>query len=197
MTSRHGPGDITFFDRFARLYDPLMPASSAKDFADAFAFADRPVRRVLDLAGGTGRVADALDAVGYEAIVADLSKPMLGEARDRGLETVQGDASTLPFPDDSFDAVVIVDAYHHLPAQADALAEAARIVAPDGVVVIRDFDPTTVVGRLIEVAELLFGMGSQFADADEAAAALSGAGLHSRVLGRGTTYTVAGRRPSE
>ena len=197
MTSRHGPGDIRFFDRFARLYDPLMPASSAEDFEAAFAFADRPVRRVLDLAGGTGRVADALDASGYETVVADLSEPMLGEAHARGLQTVRGDASRLPFPDDSFDAVVVVDAYHHLPAQADALAEAARVVAPDGVVVIRDFDPTTVVGRVIEVGESLFGMGSVFADADGAAAALSGAGLHSRVLDRGTTYTVAGRLPSE
>lgn len=195
MSSRHGPGDIRFFDRFARFYDPLMPPSSAEDFEDAFAFAERPVRRVLDLAGGTGRVADALGGAGYETLVADISKPMLRVARDRGLKALRGDAATLPFPDDSMDAVVIVDAYHHLPAQEAALTEAARIVAPNGVVVIRDFDPSTVVGRIIEAGESLFGMGSVFADADEAAAALSAAGLHSRVLSRGTTYTVVGRQP--
>ncbi|MFB6221147.1 MAG: methyltransferase domain-containing protein, partial [Halolamina sp.] len=96
---------------------------------------------------------------------------------------------------DTIDAVVVVDAYHHLPDQAAALAEAARVVAPGGVVVIRDFDPTTPVGRLIEAGESLFGMASRFADADDVAAALTRAGLHSRVLDRGTTYTVVGRRP--
>lgn len=219
MNSRFGRGDVGFFDRFARLYDPLMPSARGRELHDGFAFADRPVRRVLDLAGGTGRVADALRREGggdgdpplEETVVVDASAPMLARARDRGLPTVRADASRLPFRDggpdadpddeterdDTIDAVVIVDAYHHLPDQSAALAEAARVVAPGGVVVIRDFDPETLLGRAIEAGEALFGMGSQFVDADGAAAALSRAGLHSRVLDRGMTYTVVGRRPEE
>lgn len=219
MSSRYGRGDVGAFDRFAWLYDPLMPSAGVETLHEGFAFADRPVRRVLDLAGGTGRVADALrreaadsggendvddDAPGSavrEPIVVDISAPMLARAHDRGLATVRADASTLPFRDGeaetaaAVDAIVIVDAYHHLPDQAAALADAARVLAPGGVVVIRDFDPDTLVGRAIETGESLFGMGSQFIDADRAAAALSRAGLHSRVLERGFTYTVVGRRP--
>lgn len=211
MSSRFGRGDVGFFDRFARLYDPLMPSARVAELQEGFAFGDRPVQRVLDLAGGTGRVADALRREGgaegdlpvEEMIVVDASAPMLARARDRGLPTVRADASRLPFrdggaeADGDIDAIVIVDAYHHLPDQPAALAEAARVVAPGGVVVIRDFDPETLLGRAIETGEALFGMGSQFVDADGAAAALTRAGLHSRVLDRGMTYTVVGRRPRE
>ncbi|MEF8858523.1 MAG: methyltransferase domain-containing protein [Halolamina sp.] len=221
MSSRYGRGDVGAFDRFAPLYDPLMPSAGVQELHEGFAFANRPVRRVLDLAGGTGRVADALrreaesrnpdpdgddNAPGSavaEPIVVDISAPMLARAHERGLATVRADASTLPFRDGgeetdaAIDAIVIVDAYHHLPDQPAALAEAARVLAPGGVVVIRDFDPETLVGRAIETGEALFGMGSQFVDVDGAAAALSRAGLHSRVVERGSTYTVVGRRPRE
>lgn len=217
MSSRYGRGDVDFFDRFALLYDPLMPSAGVEALHDGFAFANRPIRRVVEVAGGTGRVADALqreaegtvddgdgDASGSvvrEAIVVDISAPMLARAHDRGLRTVRADASSLPFRDGgeepaaTVDAIVIVDAYHHLPEQPAAIAEAARVLAPGGVVVIRDFDPETLVGRAIETGESLFGMGSEFIDADGAAAVLSRAGLQSRVLERESTYTVVGRRP--
>lgn len=215
MTDRYGDGDVRFFDRFARLYDPLMPAAKVGMLHETFEEADRPVRRVLDLAGGTGRVADALRRANGrdapksgpvdETLVADISASMLSRARERGLETVRADAGTLPFEGGNsgadaaadIDAVVVVDAYHHLPDQSAALAEAARVVAPGGVVVVRDFDPTTLLGGLVETGESLFGMGSQFADADEVAAAMTRAGLRSRVLDRGWTYTVVGKRPRE
>jgi demethylmenaquinone methyltransferase/2-methoxy-6-polyprenyl-1,4-benzoquinol methylase len=217
MSSRFGRGDVSAFDWFAPLYDSLLPSPGVDTLHEGFAFANRPIRRVLDLAGGTGRVADALrreakreapdgddnapaSAVA-EPIVVDISAPMLARAYDRGLATVRADASTLPFRDGranadaDIDAIVVVDAYHHLPDQATALAEAARVLAPGGVVVVQDFDPETLVGRLIETGEALVGMGSQFVDADATAAALSRAGLHARVLERGRTYTVVGRRP--
>lgn len=196
MTGWLGRGDVRFFDRGARLYDLLMPAPRMGWAADAFAFADRPVERVLDLAGGTGRVSDVL-ASEYEPLVADVSGPMLRRAAARGLQTVRSDAGRLPIRDDAVDATVIVDAYHHLPDRAGALAEAARVVAPGGVVVIRDFDPMTLPGRAIAEGEALLGMDSQFVAVDAAAQQLTRAGLRSRVLDRGTVYTVAGRVPDE
>jgi len=213
MSDRFGEGDVRFFDRFARLYDPLMPSADVGPLQGAFAEAHRPVTRVLDLAGGTGRVADAVlnaedrnSETGVavdEVLVADISAPMLARARERGLRAVRADAAGLPFSNgessatNTIDAVVVVDAYHHLPDRSGALAEAARVVAPGGVVVVRDFDPTTLLGRIIETGETLFGMNSRFVDADGVAATLSRAGLRSRVLDRGATYTVVGRRPRD
>lgn len=191
----HGRGDVRLFDRLAPAYDVLMPAASPSDLRPAFDHATRPIDRVLDLAGGTGRVADALATAGYEPLVADASQEMLSRARHRGLPVVRGDAGRLPILDDTLDAAVVVDAYHHLPDQPSALTEAARVVAPGGVVVVRDFDPTTLRGRGIVAAERLVGMDSRFATVDEVATELTRAGLHSRVLERGFVYTVVGTVP--
>jgi ubiquinone/menaquinone biosynthesis C-methylase UbiE len=196
MTGWLGRGDVRFFDRVARLYDVAMPPSRTDWATEAFAFAERPVETVLDLAGGTGRVAAAL-ASEYDPVVADVSAGMLDRARERGLSAVRADAGGLPLRDGAVDAAVVVDAYHHLPDREAAVREAARVVAPGGVVVIRDFDPTTLPGRGIMVGESLLGMDSQFVAVDAAARDLTRAGLQSRVLDRGTVYTVAGRVPAE
>ena len=49
---------------------------------------------------------------------------------------LQGDAAALPFDDSSVDAVVMLDVLEHLPEPRDALAEAHRVLRPDGVIVI-------------------------------------------------------------
>src|SRR5215831_4084542 len=61
---------------------------------------------VLDVATGTGLVADRLLAVGHAVTGLDQSPEMLGVARarfDGRVELVEGRAESLPFPDASFD----------------------------------------------------------------------------------------------
>jgi ubiquinone/menaquinone biosynthesis C-methylase UbiE len=186
--------DVPYFDRFAPLYDYAMPAAKYTDLEPGLALAERPVERVLDLGGGTGRVARALP---QSAVVADASRGMLAEARDAGLPVVQTDVRRLALGDESVDAVVVADALHHFPDRSRALREAARVVAPGGVVVVRDFDPVTVRGRLLVAAEHLIGMGSRFDTADECANRLADAGLDARVIERGFGFTVAGRKPGD
>jgi ubiquinone/menaquinone biosynthesis C-methylase UbiE len=186
--------DVPYFDRFAPLYDYAMPAAKYADLEPGLALAERPVERVLDLGGGTGRIARELPQA---AVVADASRGMLAEARDAGLAVVQTDVRRLALRDESVDAVVIADALHHFPDRSRALREAARVVAPGGVVVVRDFDPVTVRGRLLVAAEHLIGMGSRFDTADECANRLADAGLDARVIERGFGFTVAGRKPGD
>jgi ubiquinone/menaquinone biosynthesis C-methylase UbiE len=195
----HGPGDVDFFDRVARLYDRLAPATDPEPLWAGLARADRPVERVVDLAGGTGRAARAIAApVGRirapETVVVDASRAMLAHAVDRGTPAVQGDAGRLPFRDASADAVVVLDALHHLPDQGAALAEAARILRPGGVLVVREFDPRTLRGRALVAAERAVGFGSTFRGPDAWAAALDDAGLVSTVLDRGFAFTVVGKK---
>ena len=118
------PGDVARFDRFARHYERLVPASDARPIRAGLALADRDIDRVLDVGGGTGRAVRALGIP--ERIVVDAAPGMLAEARRRGLCTVRGDAARLPFADASVDAVLIVDALHHVADQTGALAEAER-----------------------------------------------------------------------
>jgi demethylmenaquinone methyltransferase/2-methoxy-6-polyprenyl-1,4-benzoquinol methylase len=192
----HGPGDVRFFDRVASLYDRLAPATDPAPIRAGLARADRPVERVLDLAGGTGRAARAVaegdDAP--DAVVIDASGPMLRRAARRGTAAVRGDAGRLPVRDEAVDAVVVLDALHHLPDPDRALAEAERILRPGGVLVVREFDPATVRGRALVAAERLVGFHSTFRGPEATAAAVDAVGLPATVLDRGFAFTVVGRK---
>lgn len=183
-------GDISPFERYARLYDLVMPGASARTLRAGLDRAERPVERVVDIAGGSGRATVAIDAP--ERIVLDAAGEMLQQARKRGLQCVQGDASRLPLADDCVDAITIVDALHHVYDWAAVFSEVERVLAPGGVFVVSDFDPTTVLGRILDIGEQLVGFDSQFATPEALADQLAEAGFASSVVEHGFAYTVAG-----
>lgn len=189
----HGLGDVRFFDRIAPLYDLAMPPASGEALAAGLDHATRPIDRLLDVGGGSGRAAASL--TGPEITVVDVSPGMLARARDvRGLSVVAGDAGGLPFRDGTADAATIVDAFHHLPDPDATLREAARVIAPGGVLVIRDFDPTHPLGRVLVAGEHAIGMTSRFHAPEDLAAALHDAGFDPRIVDHGFGYTVVGVR---
>ena len=70
----------------------------------------------------------------------------------------------LPLPDASFDAVVIHQVLHYADRPAAAIAEAARVLRPDGVLVVVDFAPHALEFLRDEHAHRRLG----FADAEVA-----------------------------
>ncbi|MFB6142031.1 MAG: class I SAM-dependent methyltransferase [Halorientalis sp.] len=188
--TRDPPGDVTRFDLVAPFYDRLRLPASRRRLASALAHADREVDRVLDVGGGSGRGLRALDPP--EGVVVDPSAGMLAEAARRGLAAVQGDGRALPVRDASVDAVLVLDALHHVADRDAVLREAARVLRPGGVLVVQEYDPTTVPGRALATAEHLVGFDSAFETPAETAARLRAAGLPSVVVERGFAYVVAG-----
>ncbi|MFB6123535.1 MAG: class I SAM-dependent methyltransferase [Haloferacaceae archaeon] len=186
----HGFGDVRFFDRVARVYDVLMPPTRDPPLREGLALADRNVERVVDLGGGTGRAVRALDV--ERPLVVDVSEGMLRRAAGHGIAAVRADAGTLPLRDGAVDAVVVVDALHHVPDRRAALAEASRVLADGGVLVVREFDPGTLPGRVLELTERAMGFDSTFDGPDALARSVADAGLDAAVLDRGFGYTVAG-----
>jgi ubiquinone/menaquinone biosynthesis C-methylase UbiE len=92
---------------------------------------------VMDVACGTGILArTAADRVGVAGKVVglDLSEGMLTVARRvrPDLEWRQGDAATVPFPDDTFDAVLCQSSMMFFPDATGALREMARVCKPAG-----------------------------------------------------------------
>lgn len=201
----HGPGDIRFFDRVAPLYDRLMPSADGTALSNALSLSRRPVRTILDVAGGTGRAARALselvastpdaDSTGHGVVVVDQSLEMLRVASERGHQCLAADATGLPVETDAVDAVTVVDALHHVRDQRALLAEARRVVAPGGVVVVADFDPSTLRGRGLVALERAVGFDSAFSTPDDLARFVERAGLESRIVSAGFGYVVAGRVP--
>jgi SAM-dependent methyltransferase len=131
----------------ARTYDETRSASPSVLAPLREALAGAPGRRLLDVGGGTGNYARALAAEGWEPIVADRSPDMLARAAAKGLETVEADAQRLPFPDASFDAVMLVSMLHHVEDQAAALAEATRVLRPGGRLAVMVFTREDLEGQ--------------------------------------------------
>lgn len=190
-----GHGDVRFFDGVALAYDLLMPPTDVAPLREAFARAERPVRRVLDVGGGTGRASRAIRRLGADPVVVDYSAGMLRRARARGLAALRADAARLPVRDGSVDAVVVVDALHHVPDRGGALREAARVLAPGGVLVVREFDPGTLRGRGLVALESLVGMESTFSGPADLVRAATELGLTAGTLETGFEFTVYGVKP--
>ncbi|MCG8467696.1 MAG: ubiquinone/menaquinone biosynthesis methyltransferase [Gemmatimonadetes bacterium] len=104
--------------------------------------------RVLDLAAGTGDLALAAGEIGdgsasVDVVATDLTPEMLrvgaGRAGDARLAWVAGDAASLPYPDESFDRVVIGYGLRNFANLDDCLAEILRSLRPGGRLVTLDF----------------------------------------------------------
>jgi SAM-dependent methyltransferase len=95
-------------------------------------------RRILDLGCGKGRFARALGERGARVIGLDLSAAMLDEAT--GIDRVLASARRLPFGAASFDGVVAVEVFEHLPPRSldQVCGEVRRVLRPGGTLVIVD-----------------------------------------------------------
>lgn len=127
---------------------------------------------LLDAGGGTGRVAEALRPHVGSVIVADVSRGMLAQARQKDLAAASSETERLPFPADAFDRVLMVDALHHVADQAATVRELFRVLKPGGRLVIEEPDIRTFAVKLIAVAEKLALMRSRFLDPARIAALL-------------------------
>lgn len=94
--------------------------------------------RTLEIGVGTGfNIAHYPPAV-TELVITDPSEGMLarahGRARDAGRDvgSALAGADALPFPDASFDTVVVTLVLCSVPSQATALAEIRRVLKPNG-----------------------------------------------------------------
>ena len=106
----------------------------------------KPGERVLEVGPGTGYYTlDVAEWLGEEGAldILDVQQEMLDHtmerARERGLGNVTprlGDATGMPYEDDSFDAAYLVTVLGEVPDQDAALRELARVLRPGGRLVV-------------------------------------------------------------
>jgi len=132
------------WDRIRRLH----VADAAVEAAIRAALADKPIRSLLDLGTGTGRMLELFGPDSERGLGLDLSLDMLALARARldraGLKHCSvrhGDIYDLALPRDSFDVVIIHQVLHFLDDSARVIAEAASVLRPGGRLLVVDFAP--------------------------------------------------------
>jgi SAM-dependent methyltransferase len=132
------------FDRLARDYDALRPVDDGwwEVFEALVRAGDLRGRRVLEVGCGTGRLAAALaDRAAARVWAVDASSEMAAAARASGVTVRVAPAEQLPFRDGWFERVVMRMVVHLLDAPA-ALAEARRVLRPDGILAVATLDPS-------------------------------------------------------
>lgn len=154
------------FDFLAPIYDRVIKPKPPTDLLEHLNL--QTSARVLDVGGGTGRIALELVPHAGSVTILDLSPKMLREAsRKPGLNGVLAPSEKLPYPDGSFDAVLMVDALHHVINQKASLQELFRVVKPGGRLVVEEPDIRTFMVKLIALGEKLAGMRSHFLTGEE------------------------------
>ena len=116
-------------------------------------FSPQPGERVLDVGAGPGFLASEIAReVGNSGCVygVDISDPLLEFAKARSakasnVEFLEGDATELPFPDESFDAIVSTQVLEYVSDVDAALAEFGRVLRKGGRVALLDTDWDSIV----------------------------------------------------
>lgn len=148
------------FDRVFRYYDKfidLFNLNKMDEIKDILDLKGHEV--VLDIGGGTGRLANYLSKDCKLVYVLDESKGMLSkvEANEKILP-ILGNALDTKFDSNSIDVVIISDVLHHIEKQKELIDEIFRILKTDGKLLILDFDIKHIKVKMLRIFEyILFG----------------------------------------
>jgi SAM-dependent methyltransferase len=128
------------------------------------AVAEAQPRRVLEVGGGEGELAERIvRELGVEVVGIDQSERMVEVQRRKGVDARVGDVQALPFADGEFDVAVAAWMLYHVADLDGGLGELARVLRPGG----RLVAVTNSSRHLREVTDLaglspLFDDGSLF-----------------------------------
>lgn len=92
-------------------------------------------RLVLDVGSGAGNMAHHLAHYGH-VIGVDYNARPLPVAAQRGLDACQGVGEQLPFADESFDVVALLDTVEHIANELGVFAECVRVLRPGGKLIV-------------------------------------------------------------
>ena len=134
----------TFWDRTAKIYDHFMKKDH-KAYKQMYSLIYPVVRhkQVLELATGTGLIAKHIVRSADHIEATDASQEMIEQAK-QGVKSAKlyfsvQDMFHLPYADQSFDVVIVVNALHIVPEPEKALSEIRRVLKDDGVLVAPTF----------------------------------------------------------
>lgn len=129
----------------AKLYAPFMKSADVlyDEISSCCQFYLTREMDVLELACGSGQLTFRLAGYARQWEATDFSEKMVAEAEKRfhptNLTFAVRDATLLPYPASSFDAVLIANALHIMPEPNQAISEIYRVLKPDGLLLAPTF----------------------------------------------------------
>ncbi|MCF6093654.1 class I SAM-dependent methyltransferase [Microaerobacter geothermalis] len=139
-------------DNWAQNSQMMWEEGSRKTIIPLFSkFFSQNQSKVLDAGCGDGYGSWKLASLGYEVIGVDIAGEMVSKAKEKAKERItsdlvlsfqQGDLTQLPFPDQSFGAVLSVNALEWTSSPLHALKELKRVLQPEGIVCLGVLGPT-------------------------------------------------------
>lgn len=121
--------------------------------------APQPGERILDLGCGDGQLSQRIASSGARVVGLDASPQMAAAARTRGIAVDEGSAESMPYADQSFDAVFSNAALHWVRGQDAMLAEVHRVLRPGGRFVVEMGGHGNVAAILVALMAVLARYG--------------------------------------
>jgi ubiquinone/menaquinone biosynthesis C-methylase UbiE len=177
---------MNIFNRFANRYNNFVGPFNLDEIIEYLPLKEKAL--LIDLGGGTGRIAYQLAEHVSECLIFDSSYEMLQQAQknDIFLPCIQGLSESSPFKSESIDQIFLNDSLHHIQKYEETLIECHRILVPDGDLVIREFDKKYFWNKFLILLEFLVGFKSKFFSPQELAK-----------LCRETGFSVQWKRPTK
>jgi SAM-dependent methyltransferase len=144
MSTSAAPTTQSYYDRFSTIYEKERHRGYHRLIDELELDLVRRYgagREVFEAGCGTGLLLREAARVASAAVGLDLSRGMLGAARDRGLRVVQGSLTDVPLPSASVDLVYCMKVLAHIPPIERACAELARLVRPGGHLLLEFYNP--------------------------------------------------------
>ena len=160
---------MNWFNLYSKIYDPFMKLFGFYKPNLILKYL-KPNKKelILDLAGGTGFIANKISAKAKKVVVLDESKKMLNIAKKyRNLELCNAKAQEIPYKNSFFNSVVCIDALHHIKDIDQTLDEIQRVLKKNGKVLIYEFHIKGLLGILFWLFEKIYIDNSKFIKPDE------------------------------
>ena len=182
---------LDHFDLIASIYDRLIGPPETERLQQLLKLPTHGW--LLDGGGGTGRVSAHLNGLAAHIVVSDLCLRMLKKAREKKVRPVQAHVEHLPFADEFFDRVLVVDALHHFCDQREAIEDLLRVLKPGGRLVIEEPDLHHKGVKLLALAEKILLMRSHFYSPQKILEMIASCGHSAKIEndGRYTAWVVA------
>lgn len=153
---------MNLFDLISPVYEKVI-SGDEENFKTLFKLGDFKITdRVLDLGGGTGRVAKFFVGKVQEIAVLDASKGMISRCKNhQGINCVLGKADNIPFGDSYFDKIIITDAFHHFKNRQIVIQEIKRALKGNGRLIIEEVNFGRFGNWIVEKLETILGAESK------------------------------------